>query len=119
VLNRKKQDITAGNNLEKPHVFLKRTEVRSTDTKDEVLAEEGMYMKKAMHAPMARMMCAKEAACYSQSNSRGYNNLMMDMQYGGGFGGGKRGVTLQRKFNGHNNFLSNVGHLSSNISDTK
>lgn len=34
VLNRRKQEITAGNNLEKPHVFLKRTEVRSTDTKD-------------------------------------------------------------------------------------
>jgi len=49
-LNRRKQDITAGNNLEKPHVFLKRTEVRSTDTKDEILQEEGMFMKKQKHS---------------------------------------------------------------------
>jgi|JI61114C2RNA_FD_contig_51_2727832_length_1106_multi_2_in_0_out_0_2 hypothetical protein len=34
VLNRKKQEITAGNNLEKPHMFLKRIEVRDTVTKD-------------------------------------------------------------------------------------
>lgn len=34
VLNRRKQEFTAGNNLEKPHVFLKRTEVRATDTRD-------------------------------------------------------------------------------------
>lgn len=46
VLNRKKQDITAGNNLEKPHIFLKRIEVRGTDTKDEVLKTEGQYSKK-------------------------------------------------------------------------
>jgi len=43
VLNRRKQDINAGNNLEKPHIFIKRIEVRGTDTKDEELRKEGSY----------------------------------------------------------------------------
>ena len=43
VLNRRKQEINAGNNLEKPHIFLKRIEVQGTDTKDEVLRKEGSY----------------------------------------------------------------------------
>jgi hypothetical protein len=37
VLNRKNQEVTNGNNLEKPHIFLKRVEVRATEEKDEQL----------------------------------------------------------------------------------
>jgi len=33
----------AGNNLEKPHMFLKRIEVGSTTTRDEVLLGESNY----------------------------------------------------------------------------
>jgi hypothetical protein len=43
VINRKTQEVTNGNNLEKPHIFLKRVEVRSTQEKDEVLRNEGDY----------------------------------------------------------------------------
>ena len=45
MLNRRLQEVTAGNNLEKPHIFLKRVEVRSNYTKDEELQMEGRFLK--------------------------------------------------------------------------
>lgn len=82
--------------------------------------QEGEYMmKKAKKAPMARMMCKEESMPRNYAAKMAYNDCMNDM-FGGGFGSaGKRAVTLQRKLNTHNNFLSNVGHVTSNLSDLK
>ena len=64
---------------------------------------------------MSRNMVMKCAMPQSCSYERSMNSL------GYGFGGaplaGKRGVTLQRNMNSHNNFLANGGHLSANIAE--
>jgi len=69
---------------------------------------ECAMMSRQCAAPAPRSMAYKD--CFDEySGGEGMR----------GFSGGKRAVTLQRKFNAHNNFLSNVGHLTSNISEAK
>ena len=114
MLNRRLQEVTAGNNLEKPHIFLKRVEVRTTDTKDEELQMEGRFLKekkmmmkdRSMDMECMMMKAAPQRASYSSS----YSNAL----FGAAGGAGKRAVTLQRSLNSHNNFLASAGHLSAN-----
>ena len=45
-----------------------------------------------------------------------YNQKMDEMLFGGPGAPRRKQVTLQRKMNSHNNFLSTSGHLESNLS---
>ena len=87
-----------------------------------MLVDEGNYLKSArkeMEYRADRMYkCAAPRMMMEQHES--YGACLDDMLFGGGGAGRRRNaVTLQRKLNSHNNFLSNVGHLTSNISETK
>lgn len=107
VLNRKNQEVTNGNNLEKPHIFLKRTEVRATSEKEEELRGEGAFDLANERSYNMAAKCMPRSMMYADY---GYSNESA------AFGGrGFYSVTLPRAFNSHNNFLHKVGHLSANL----
>lgn len=99
-------------------MFLKRTEVRSTDTKDEVLRAESKFESMSYEPHMMSMKCAAPRMmmdkCLRMDDMYGAYNLGTGYS-GGQFYGQQQSISLQRGLNTHNNFLAKVGHLFPNL----
>lgn len=96
VENRQNEKKFIGNNLEKPRIFLRREEVRSTCQQDEVLQKEGAFY------PSANAGDAKRAERTSYTTVS--NNQCM---------------IYPSEIDSHNNFLASPAIFATNIKDSE